>query len=242
MLEVHLLTLFPEAVQAYLEASILGRAQASGRIRIHILDFRRFATDKHRTVDDRPFGGGPGMVLKPEPIFDAVEWVESRFGPCRRILLTPDGERFAQARARELADEERLLLLCSRYEGFDERVRLGMQWCEISLGDFVLSGGELPALAVIEATARCIPGVLGDEESAVHESFSDPGLLDFPHYTRPASFRDMDVPQVLLSGNHEAVAAWRRDQALRRTRERRPDLGPKPEHPRQDDDQQVTRN
>ncbi len=224
MLEVHLLTLFPEAVEAYLRASILGRARAAGRLRVHVLDFRRFATDRHRTVDDRPFGGGPGMVLKPEPIFEAVETVEREFGPCRRILLTPDGQPFRQAMARELSGEKRLLLLCGRYEGFDERIRLGLEWTEISLGDFVLCGGEIPALAVVEATARLLPGVLGDDQSAVQESFTDPCLLDHPHYTRPAEFRGMRVPDVLLSGNHQAVAEWRRAQARARTLERRPDL------------------
>ncbi len=227
MLEVHLLTLFPEAVEAYLQASILGRAQAAGLVRVHVVDYRRFAEGRHRPVDDRPYGGGPGMVLKPEPIFAAVEWVEGTHGPCRRILLTPDGEPFVQEHARGFAREERLLLLCSRYEGFDERIRQGMEWTELSLGDFVLCGGELPALAVIEATARLVPGVLGHDESAVHESFAEGGLLDHPHYTRPPVFRGMAVPDVLLSGDHQAVARWRRDQALRRTRERRPDLLPR---------------
>lgn len=225
MLEVHLLTLFPDAVEGYLRASILGRAQAAGKLRIHVLDFRCFTTDRHRSVDDRPFGGGPGMVLKPEPIFQAVEWVEREFGPCHRILLTPDGRPFVQAEAQRLSGEQRLLLLCGRYEGFDERVRAGLQWQELSLGDFVLSGGEIPALAVIEATARLIPGVLGDDASAQAESFTaDPGLLDHPHYTRPVEFRGMTVPAVLRGGNHADVARWRRQQAEGRTQERRPDL------------------
>ncbi|TAH34886.1 MAG: tRNA (guanosine(37)-N1)-methyltransferase TrmD [Planctomycetota bacterium] len=225
MLEVHLLTLFPDAVDGYLRASILGRAQEAGKLRIHVLDFRRFTTDRHRSVDDRPFGGGPGMVLKPEPIFQAVEWVEREFGPCHRILLTPDGAHFTQARAQRLSAAQRLLLLCGRYEGFDERVRAGLEWEELSLGDFVLSGGEIAALAVIEATVRLIPGVLGDDGSAVSESFTaDPDLLDHPHYTRPVEFRGMAVPEVLRSGNHAQVARWRREQAERRTRERRPDL------------------
>jgi len=226
MLEVHLLTLFPEAVQAYLRASILGRAQAAGKLRVLALDFRRFTRDRHRSVDDRPFGGGPGMVLKPEPVFEAVEWVESQFGPCRRILLTPQGSPFRQDKAQALSRESRLLLLCGRYEGFDERIRLGLDWTEISLGDFILSGGELPALAVIEAAARLIPGVLGDEESVVRESFSPPELLDHPHYTRPAVFRGMEVPAVLRAGDHGEVALWRRGQAAARTRTARPDLLP----------------
>lgn len=224
MLEVHLLTLFPEALEAYLQASILGRAQRAGLLRVHLLDFRRFATDRHQQVDDRPYGGGPGMVLKPEPIFAAVEWVETQFGPARRILLTPDGTPFTQAAARAYAQEERLLLLCGRYEGFDERIRLGMQWDEISLGDFVLCGGELPALCILEAAARLLPGALGDEDSAVSESFQNPRLLDHPHYTRPPDFRGMTVPEVLRSGDHPQVARWRAEMAQRRTAARRPDL------------------
>lgn len=226
MLEVHLLTLFPEAVESYLNASILGRAQKAGLLRVHVLDFRRFAEGKHRHVDDRPYGGGPGMVLKPEPIFSAVEWVETTYGPCRKILLTPSGTPLRQSLASEFAQEERLLLLCGRYEGYDERIRIGMEWTEISLGDFVLCGGELGALAVIEATARLIPGALGHEESAVFESFTDPQLLDHPHYTRPEVFRDMAVPEVLRSGDHAKVDRWRHQRAIERTKERRPDLNP----------------
>ncbi|MDP6941483.1 MAG: tRNA (guanosine(37)-N1)-methyltransferase TrmD [Planctomycetota bacterium] len=224
MLEIHFLTLFPEAVTSYLQASILGRAQASQKLRVHVLDFRRFALDKHRTVDDRPFGGGPGMVLKPEPIFEAVEWVENDFGPCEKILLTPVGVPFQQSHAQEFCQAERLLLLCGRYEGFDERIRLGMNWREISIGDFVLCGGELPALTLVESTARLLPGVLGDEQSAVEESFTNPNLLDHPHYTRPAEYRGMEVPEVLRSGNHPEVAKWRKAKATLRTQERRPDL------------------
>jgi tRNA (guanine37-N1)-methyltransferase len=225
MLEVHLLTLFPEALEGYLQASILGRAQQAGVLRVHLLDFRRFAPDRHQHVDDRPYGGGPGMVLKPEPIFAAVEWVEKEFGPCRRILLTPDGTPFTQAYAREFAQQERLLLFCGRYEGFDERIRIGMEWTEVSMGDFVLCGGELPALCILEAAARLLPGALGDEESAAFESFQNPRLLDHPHYTRPPEFRGMQVPEVLRSGNHPEVARWREEQARARTRARRPDLG-----------------
>lgn len=231
MLEVHLLTLFPDAVEGYLQVSILGRAQRAGVLRVHVLDFRRFAAEPHRKVDDRPYGGGPGMVLKPEPIFEAVEWVEQEFGPCRRILLTPDGVPFNQNLARECAAQERLLLLCGRYEGFDERIRIGMEWTEISLGDFVLCGGELPALCVLEAAARLLPGALGDEDSAASESFQDPQLLDHPHYTRPPDFRGLSVPEVLRSGNHLEVARWRADQARNRTRTRRPDLTSHPPVP-----------
>jgi tRNA (guanine37-N1)-methyltransferase len=224
MLEIHLLTLFPEAVKPYLDASILGRAQKAGLLNVHLLDFRRFSDDKHKTVDDRPFGGGPGMVLKCAPIFAATEWVEKTYGPCRKILLTPAGATFRQAHAVELCQEQRLLLLCGRYEGFDERIRLALNWTEFSLGDFVLAGGELPALAVVEATARLIPGVLGHSESAVQESFTDPNLLDHPHYTRPEVFRDMPTPPVLLSGDHGEIATWRNQQAVDRTQRRRPDL------------------
>ncbi len=226
MLEIHLLTLFPEAVLAYLNASILGRARNAGLLDIHVLDFRGFAQDKHRTVDDRPFGGGPGMVLQCAPIFAAIEWVEETYGVCRKILPSPDGEPLKQAHGSEFAAEERLLLLCGRYEGIDERVRQGFDWTEVSLGDFVLAGGELPALAVIECAARLIPGVLGHHESAVHESFSNPRLLDHPHYTRPEVFRGMATPKVLLSGHHQEVAAWRHRQAVERTQQRRPDLLP----------------
>lgn len=233
MLEVHLLTLFPEAVEAYLGASILKRVRQAGLLRVHVLDFRRFAVGKHKQVDDRPYGGGPGMVLRPEPIFDAIEWVETTYGPCQRLLLTPSGIPFRQQHAAELAASaerggpaQRLLLLCGRYEGFDERIRQGMEWTEFSLGDFVLCGGELPALAITEAIARLLPGALGHEESAVHESFTDPLLLDHPHYTRPEVFRDMAVPPVLLSGHHAQVDAWRREQARLRTKARRPDLQP----------------
>ena len=226
MLEVHLLTLFPEAVESYLTASILGRAQKAGLLQIHMHDFRRFAADKHKHVDDRPYGGGPGMVLKPEPIFTAVEWVEETYGTCRKILLTPSGTPFRQTTAAAFAKEERLLLLCGRYEGFDERIRIGMEWTEISLGDFVLCGGEIGALAIIEATTRLIPGVLGHDESAVFESFTDPLLLDHPHYTRPEVFRDMEVPKILLSGHHAQVERWRQERALERTSARRPDLQP----------------
>lgn len=226
MLEVHLLTLFPEAVEAYLNASILGRARRAGLLHAHVHDFRQFADDRHRSVDDRPFGGGPGMVLMCGPIFSAIERVEQDFGACRKVLLTPDGQPFRQADARVLADEERLLLLCGRYEGFDERIRDAFDWTEYSLGDFVLAGGELPALCVTEAAVRLLPGALGHAESAVHESFTEAHLLDHPHYTRPAVFRGMEAPSVLLSGDHQAIAAWRHHKAVERTRERRPDLLP----------------
>ncbi len=222
-MQIVLLTLFPEALEPYLGASILGMAQAKGKVRIQAVDFRDFTRDRHRTVDDRPYGGGPGMVLKAEPVCECVEWLEREHGAFRKILLTPDGSPFRQAKAREFAREERLLLLCGRYEGFDERLRAELAWDEVSLGDFVLSGGELPALCVAEAVVRLVPGVLGHEESAVRESFEH-GQLDHPHYTRPPTWRGRSVPDVLKSGDHAAIERWRADEAQRRTRARRPDL------------------
>ncbi len=208
-----ILTLFPEAIRPYLDESILGIAQAQGKLRVELVDFRNFAADPHRTVDDRPFGGGPGMVLKPEPIFDAIEDAERRHGVFRKILLCPRGRTFEQAKARELADtDERLLFLCGRYEGFDERIRQAFDFEEISVGNFILAGGELAALTVIEAAARLIPGVLGCELSPQLESFEG-DLLDYPQYTRPREFRGMEAPSVLLSGDHAAVDRWRQQQA-----------------------------
>jgi tRNA (guanine37-N1)-methyltransferase len=217
-----ILTLFPGAVKPYLDQSILGIAQAQGQLRVELVNFRDFTTDAHRTVDDRPFGGGPGMVLKPEPIFEAVEDTERRHGRCHRILLCPRGRAFAQADAAALAGRERILMLCGRYEGFDERIRLGIEWDdEISIGDYVLAGGELPALVVLESAVRLIPGVLGCAESPVVESFQQQDLLDYPQYTRPRSYRGMAVPEVLLSGDHQAVARWRQQQAEALTAARR---------------------
>lgn len=207
-----ILTLFPEVLRCYLDESILGIAQKIGQVRFHLVDFRDYAMDRHGTVDDRPFGGGPGMVLAPQPIFDAVDDLEQTFGPHHKVLLTPRGRSFTQEIARDFARKERLALLCGRYEGFDERIREGMDWDEISLGNFVLSGGEIPALAVLEAAIRLLPGVLGSEESAQNDSFGSSGLLDHPHYTKPRVYRGMAVPEVLLSGDHEAIFAWRQEQ------------------------------
>jgi tRNA (guanine37-N1)-methyltransferase len=215
-----ILTLFPEAIEPYTRSSILGIAQEKGLARIRLVDFRDFARDRHRTVDDRPFGGGPGMVLKPEPIVDCVDWLERRHGRFRRLLLCPGGASFRQGKARELAAEERILLLCGRYEGFDERIRSELEWDEISLGDFVLSGGELPALAIVEAVTRLLPGVLGDPSSASEDSFERDGQLDHPHYTRPRAYRGHEVPAELLSGDHRAVREWRARAALLRSRAR----------------------
>jgi len=218
-----ILTLFPEAIRPYLDESILGIAQAQGKLRVDLVDVRNYACDPHRTVDDRPFGGGPGMVLKPEPIFDAITDVERTHGEFHKILLCPRGRTFDQRRARELSHHERLLFLCGRYEGYDERIRLNHTWEEISLGDYVLAGGEVAAMVVLEAVGRLVPGVMGNAESAVEESFSS-GLLEYPQYTRPAEYRGWDVPEVLRSGDHARVARWRRAHALARTLAHRPDL------------------
>jgi tRNA (guanine37-N1)-methyltransferase len=208
--------------QGPLDGSILRRAQDKGVVSIAVHDLRTWTHDRHRVVDDVPYGGGAGMVLKPEPVFEAVEVI--RRGPDSTVIaLTPQGLPFSQRLASELAVLPHLILLCGRYEGFDDRIPQGLNALELSIGDFVLSGGEIPALVVLDATVRLIPGALGDETSAVTDSFAT-GLLEHPHYTRPAMFRGMGVPPVLLSGDHQAIARWRRKQTLRRTRERRPDL------------------
>lgn len=219
-MRIHVLTLFPGLFDGFLDESIVRIAQEKGALEVDRIDFRRYAKDRHGTVDDRPFGGGPGMLLKPEPIFDAVEALEAERGPMHRVLLTPDGDPLDQATIERLARHAELLLLCGRYEGFDERVRRGISWEEISIGDYVLSGGEVPAMVLIDGISRLLPGVLGDAESAVHESFRN-GLLDHPQYTRPREFRGMTVPEVLLSGHHAEIEAWRREQSIQRTRARR---------------------
>ncbi len=212
------LTLFPDLFQGYLTQSLLKLAIQNGLVQIHLWNIRDWAPDKHHKVDDRPFGGGPGMVLMPEPVFAAVEAVQaSDAAPGRLILLTPAGERLTQSLVRELSGYRRLLLLCGRYEGFDERVRLGLKPREVSIGDFVCNGGEVPAMVVIDTVIRYVPGVLGDPESVTEESHSDPGRLEYPQYTRPRVFRDMAVPEVLLGGDHGAVARWRREQSLARS-------------------------
>ena len=215
-----ILTLFPEAIKPYLDESILGLAQDRGLLKVDYVNFRDFTKDRHRSVDDRPFGGGPGMVLKPEPIFEAVEATEQIHGPFHKVLLCPRGRRFSQSKARELSQKDRLMFLCGRYEGFDERIRTGMEWDEISLGDYVIAGGELAALVVLESAVRLIPGALGCEQSAEFESFEDGDVLDYPQYTRPREFRGMGVPDVLLSGDHQEVARWREAEAQRLTSER----------------------
>ena len=219
-----ILTLFPEALEPYTRSSILGIAGDKGLVQVRLVDFRDFTRDRHRTVDDRPYGGGPGMVLKPEPIIDCVEWLEREHGSFRKVLLTPSGKRFDHAVAEDLAGEERVLLLCGRYEGFDERVRSALEWEELSLGDFVLSGGELPALAITEAVTRLVPGALGNAASAQQDSFANGNGLEYPQYTRPPIFRGEEVPPILLSGDHARIAAWRARESERRTAHRRPDL------------------
>jgi tRNA (guanine37-N1)-methyltransferase len=223
MLSVEVLTLFPRMVQAPLEESILGKALAKGLLRVTVTDIRDFAAGKHRVTDDVPYGGGAGMVMKPEPLILAIEAAKKREPSARVILTSPQGRRFDQAKTQELLAAEKLILVCGRYEGVDERV-LAFVDEELSLGDFILSGGELAALAVVDAVARLAPGVLGNELSAQSESFSSEGLLEGPQYTRPPEFRGQRVPEVLLSGDHAKIEAWRKEQALSRTRERRPDL------------------
>ena len=223
-MRIDVLTLFPEVMEPFFAASIIGRAQAAGLVSIHLTNIRDFATGRHHSVDDRPFGGGPGMVMMCPPVFDAVEKVEREDPvPATRILLTPQGEPLTQRVARELAGQPRLLLICGHYEGFDERIRQGLRPREISVGDYVLSGGEPAAMVLVDAVVRLLPGALGDDKSNCCESFSD-GLLEYPQYTRPREFRGLSVPAVLLSGDHAAIERWRRVEADRRTRQRRPDL------------------
>jgi tRNA (guanine37-N1)-methyltransferase len=225
MLGINVVTIFPRMVQAPLAEGIVRRAVERGLVRLDVHDLRDFTDDRHRIVDDAPFGGGPGMVMKAEPFFRAVEAVSPADPGSTHavVLLSPRGRRFDQDTAARYARLQRLVLLCGRYEGIDERVRQGVATEEVSLGDFVLTGGEVAALAVIEATVRLLPGALGDEGSAESDSFAD-GLLDWPHYTRPAVARGLAVPEVLLSGDHGRIRGWRRKEALRATRERRPDL------------------
>ena len=221
-MRIDIFTIFPAIFESPLRESLLGRAIGAGILEIHIHDIRDATTDPHRQVDDEPFGGGPGMVMKPEPIFSAVESLGPDSG--RMILLSPAGRRLDQPLVRELASEPRLILICGRYEGVDERVIEGLPAEEISIGDYVLSGGEVPALVLLEAVTRLVPGVIGKEESHERDSFGEEGLLDHPHYTRPREFRGMAVPDVLLSGNHAEIERWRRDTSMEKTRRNRPDL------------------
>ncbi|WP_058303905.1 tRNA (guanosine(37)-N1)-methyltransferase TrmD [Gorillibacterium timonense] len=231
-MRIDVLTLFPEMFEGVFGASILGKAREKGLVQVNTVNFRRYSTNKHNTVDDYPFGGGGGMVLKPEPIFAAVEDLlaqnaDDREGekPPRIILMCPQGEPYTQSKAEEFAAEDHLIFICGHYEGYDERIREHLVTDELSIGDYVLTGGELPAMVVIDSVVRLQPGALGNETSAVTDSFST-GLLEYPHYTRPASYREWNVPEVLISGHHRNIDAWRREQSLRRTWERRPDLLP----------------
>jgi len=219
---VDVLTIFPGIFRSPLRESLLGRAIEAGMLDVRVHDIRDHATDRHRQVDDESYGGGPGMVMKPEPVFAAVEALGE--GRKRVLLLSPAGRRLDQALVRDLAGEPWIVLICGRYEGIDERVAEGLPAEEVSIGDYVLSGGEVPALVVLEAVTRLVPGVIGREESHERDSFGRDGLLDHPHYTRPAEFRGMTVPHVLRSGNHAEVERWRREAALEKTRRNRPDL------------------
>ena len=219
-MKVDVLTLFPGMFAGAMDESILRRAQEKRRLELTIRNLRDWTHDRHRTVDDEPYGGGPGMVLKPEPIFEAIEELAGE--TTQVVMLSPQGQPFRQSKARELAGHEHLLMLCGAYEGFDERVRSLVNH-ELSIGDYVLTNGALPAMVVIDAVTRLLPGVLGDDSSTTEESFSE-NLLEYPQYTRPADFRGMKVPEVLLSGDHGAVEEWRQEQAIERTAQRRPDL------------------
>lgn len=229
-MRAEIVTLFPDMVRAVLETSILGRAVAAGQLVCEVTDLRRFGLGHYRRVDDIPYGGGAGMVLRPEPAFAAVEAVERRLGaPCRRLLPSPQGRPFTQAVAEELAREPRpLLILCGHYEGVDERVRAGLEFEEISVGDYVLTGGELAALVILDAAVRLVPGVLGDDRSARGDTFSESAgrALKHPQYTRPPMFRGMEVPEVLRSGDHAAIDRWRAEASRAATRAKRPDLAP----------------
>ncbi|SFB57576.1 tRNA (guanine37-N1)-methyltransferase [Cohnella sp. OV330] len=242
-MRVDVLTLFPEMFEGVFGSSILGKARDRGLVSLNTVNFRDYANNKHNTVDDTPYGGGGGMVLKPDPIFAAVEavtgrtvWTDGSEGEAgvlaaeaegsrspRVILMCPQGETFTQAKAQELSREAHLIFICGHYEGYDERIRSHLVTDELSIGDYVLTGGELPAMTVVDAVVRLLPGVLGNESSAVTDSFSD-GLLEYPHYTRPVNFRGLQVPDVLLSGHHAEIDKWRRQQSLLRTHARRPEL------------------
>jgi tRNA (guanine37-N1)-methyltransferase len=224
IVKLDIITIFPRMIEAPLAEGVVGRAIQRGVLDVKVHDLREHTTDRHRVVDDVPFGGGPGMVMKPEPFFRAVRWIERERGrPDAIVLTSPDGRCFTHREAERLSRLGHVALLCGRYEGVDERVRRHLATEELSIGDYVVSGGELPALVIVDAVARLIPGVVGDEDSVALDTFAG-GLLDFPQYTRPAEFDGLAVPQVLLSGHHREIARWRRREALRRTLEARPDL------------------
>ncbi|OLN22809.1 tRNA (guanosine(37)-N1)-methyltransferase TrmD [Domibacillus antri] len=223
-MKIDVLTLFPEMFHGVFSSSIMKKAAEKEKVSFRAVNFRDYAEGKHKVVDDYPYGGGAGMVLKPQPLFDAVDALKEETDAAPRIILMcPQGERYTQRKAEELAKEEHLIFLCGHYEGYDERVRTHLVTDEISIGDYVLTGGELGAMVVADSVVRLLPGVLGNDDSAVKDSFSS-GLLEHPHYTRPADFRGMKVPDVLTSGNHRHIDEWRREQSLKRTWERRPDL------------------
>ena len=233
-MRIDYLTLFPEMFEGVLNHSILQRAQDKGMLAVNTVNFRDYAENKHNQVDDYPFGGGQGMVLKPEPIFNALESLQQT-AETRVVLMCPQGEPFTQEKAQELSEAEHLVFICGHYEGYDERIREHLVTDEISIGDYVLTGGELPAMTMTDAIVRLIPGVLGNQQSHEDDSFQD-GLLEFPQYTRPREYRGMNVPEVLLSGNHARIDAWRREQKLLRTYRNRPDLLDKAELTKQDQD------
>lgn len=219
------LTLFPELFHSYLQQSLLKLAIEKSLVDVQLWNIRDWSTDKHKSVDDTPYGGGPGMLMACPPVFDCVEAVQSQgTAPGQLVMLTPQGRKLDQTLVRELATYPRLLLLCGRYEGFDERINLGLKPLEVSAGDFICNGGEVPAMLVIDTVIRLVPGVLGDETSSKYDSFGESGLLEYPQYTRPREFRGMSVPEILLSGNHAAIAKWRHEQSLERTRQKRSDL------------------
>nr|WGD59936.1 tRNA (guanosine(37)-N1)-methyltransferase TrmD [Bacillus velezensis] len=223
-MKIDFLTLFPEMFQGVLGSSILQKAQEKEAVRFDVINFRAFSDNKHQTVDDYPYGGGAGMVLKPQPVFDAVEKLTAGTDAKPRIILVcPQGERYTQKKAEELAEEEHLMFICGHYEGYDERIREHLVTDEISIGDFVLTGGELPAMMIADSVVRLLPGVLGKEASHVEDSFST-GLLEHPHYTRLADYKGLKVPETLLSGNHAKIQEWRNKESIRRTFLRRPDL------------------
>ncbi|MCV9887637.1 tRNA (guanosine(37)-N1)-methyltransferase TrmD [Metabacillus halosaccharovorans] len=223
-MKIDFLTLFPEMFHGVLNESILRKAQEKEAVTFNVINFREYSSNKHQNVDDYPYGGGAGMVLTPQPIFDAVEDIRKQHNSEPKVILVcPQGERFTQAKAEQLAREDHLLFVCGHYEGYDERIREHLVTDEISIGDFVLTGGELASMVITDSIVRLLPGVLGNEDSPILDSYSS-GLLEHPHYTRPADFRGLKVPEVLLSGNHKLIAEWREEQSLKRTFERRPDL------------------
>jgi tRNA (guanine37-N1)-methyltransferase len=219
------LTLFPRLFDSYLDQSLLKKAIDADLVDVNLWDFREWTSDKHRSVDDKPFGGGPGMLIACDPVYQCVEHVQSQSEkPAQLIMLTPQGRPLDQSLVEELAEKPRLIMLCGRYEGFDDRIRQGLQPLEVSAGDFICNGGEVPAMMVIDTVIRLVPGVLGDETSHKYDSFSQSGLLEYPQFTRPREFRGMEVPEVLLSGDHRKIEQWRKEQSLQRTRELRADL------------------